>query len=105
MKGPGQMCMFYIYISYLAGNYNQQKVHCLIEVIVQGQMCMLHIYISYLAGHYNQQKAHCLIEVIVKCQNKCICCTSALPPWLICSSKKTLAGPLLEVNRPHSGKH
>ena len=33
MKGQGQMCMLHIYISYLAGNYNQQKAHCLIEVI------------------------------------------------------------------------
>ena len=87
MKGQGQMCMLHIYISYLAGNYNQQKAHCLIEVIVQGQMCMLHIYISYLAGNYNQQKAHCLIEVIVNVKTN-VCCTSALPPWLICSSKK-----------------
>ena len=70
----------------------------------QGQMCMLHIYISYLAGNYNQQKAHYLIDVIVNVKTY-VCCTSALPPWLICSSKKTLAGPLLEVKRQHSGKH
>ena len=104
MKGHGQMCVLHIYISYLAGNYNQQKAHCLIEVIVQGQMCMLHIYISYLACNNNQQKAHCLIEVIVNVKTN-VCCTSALPPWLIFSSKKTLAGPFLEVKRPHSGKH
>ena len=68
--------MLHIYISYLAGNYNQQKAHCLIEVIVQGQMCMLHIYISYLAENYNQQKAHCLIEVIFNVKTN-VCCTSA----------------------------
>ena len=77
MKGPVQMCMLHIYISYLAGNYNQQKAHCLIEVIVQGQMCMLHIYISYLAGNYNQQKAHCLIEVIVNVKTN-VCCIATL---------------------------
>ena len=56
MKGQGQMCMLHIYISYLAGNYNQQKAYCLIEVIVLGQMCMLHIYISYLAGNTINKK-------------------------------------------------
>ena len=71
----------------LSWKLHSTKAHCLIEVIVQGQMCMLHIYISCLAGNYNQQKAHCLIEVIANVKTN-VCCTSALPPWLICSSKK-----------------
>ena len=65
MKGQGQMCMLHIYISYLGGNYNQQKAHCLIEVIVQGQMCMLHIYISYIFK-YTLQCCNTSMQIVNK---------------------------------------
>ena len=90
MKGQGQMCMLHIYISYLAGNYNQQKAHCLIEVIVQGQMCMLHIYISYLAGNYNQQKAHCLIDGHSPRSNVYVAHLHFLLSWKLQSTKSAL---------------